>query len=589
MTTATFGARADLEATGTRRQIPWPALSVTLFLLGFAAFLFAYFAPAISDPDDNGYFAQASLLAQTGHTWFAPESDAQFIGMHWLITPTDQYISRYPPGLSVLIAGIYKFAGYKIAVATNPALAIATLLGTYLLARRYFSSGWALTGVFALAVNPTFVRHALSGDAHMAVALCVAWGTYFLVRWSQDGRTWQIFLAGLVFGSIPAVRYPDSLIGLGVIAFLWLNRRTHPKFSLHTLAAVLGAAVSLVPLLIHNQLLLGAFWRTAYALTNEQTGFAWQYFREHAIDYVRQIGAGGVGLLFAPGVVGIAWMCTVPRWRALGTAFAFFIVPLTLLYMAYYWAPPMNAGATMRFLLPTFPVYAISAIWMLDQATRAAPNAARVTIPIVLVGTQLLWGASDTLEQARQIHYQKQMLALATDAISKEALVGDVIVSNPQILQQLDYVRQWKLADPTVLRGGMGMRFGRENDPDAPSPMQPEKRTINSEKYSGSQSERVEKFADDVSAWAAGRQVWFIGAEREMSQLTDAGEMEIVARVSMPKQPVLESRDGPFGRGRGPGGPPGGRRGGWGPGGGPFGMLTGTRELIIARWTTHTP
>src|SRR5262245_48840868 len=70
-----------------------------LLLVVYAAFLLSRFQPAINEPDANGYWAQASLLVTTGHTWFKPESDAQYIGMHWLLTPNGDFVSRYPPGL----------------------------------------------------------------------------------------------------------------------------------------------------------------------------------------------------------------------------------------------------------------------------------------------------------------------------------------------------------------------------------------------------------------------------------------------------------------------------------------------------------
>ncbi len=59
------------------------------------------------------------------------------------------------------------------------------------------------------------------------------------------------------------------------------------------------AAVPIVPLLIRNQLVLGAFWRTGYSLTNEQTGFGWSYFTQHALQYIQQINSGGLGLMLA--------------------------------------------------------------------------------------------------------------------------------------------------------------------------------------------------------------------------------------------------------------------------------------------------
>src|SRR5262249_4565060 len=76
-------------------------LGLLLLVAVFCAFVWAHFVPAIYEPDDNGYFAQGTLLSQTGKSYFFPQSDAQYIGMHWLLTSDGYYISRYPPGIAL--------------------------------------------------------------------------------------------------------------------------------------------------------------------------------------------------------------------------------------------------------------------------------------------------------------------------------------------------------------------------------------------------------------------------------------------------------------------------------------------------------
>src|SRR5207253_3276930 len=64
------------------RAVRWAGIALGLIVHIYAALLLRGFAPAISQPDDNGYFAQGSLLATTGRTWFVPQSDAQYVGAH---------------------------------------------------------------------------------------------------------------------------------------------------------------------------------------------------------------------------------------------------------------------------------------------------------------------------------------------------------------------------------------------------------------------------------------------------------------------------------------------------------------------------
>src|ERR1043165_9604121 len=101
--------------------------------------------------------------------------------------------------------------------------------GLYFAARRLMAWPWAIAATVALVINPTLAHHALSGDSHTAVTCVLVWGLYSLIRWSQEGKLWQEFAAGVVLGCIPSIRYPDSLMALGVAAFLLWHFKRWPK------------------------------------------------------------------------------------------------------------------------------------------------------------------------------------------------------------------------------------------------------------------------------------------------------------------------------------------------------------------------
>lgn len=605
------------------RQMPWAAVAVTVWLLGYAIFMATRFVPALSEPDDNGYFAQGSLLATTGRTWFKAESDAQYIGMHWLLTPDGKYVSRYPPGLAVLIAGVEKVAGWRGAALVNPLMALAGLVGFYLIGRRIVGPWWAVAGVVLLGAMPEYMHHGLGFDSHTGVAFCVIWGLYFLLRWWDEQKAWQAFAAGLVLGCIPTVRYPDVVMGLGVAAFLLVVGRGKWR---HIAAAVAGAMLPVAALAIRNHLVMGAFWRTGYALTHEQTGFSWAYFREHAIDYVRTLNSSGVGPVFALGVVGMVWMiASGGRRRWLGVMLAGMTVPMVLLYMAYYWAPGggMGGGAmTMRFMVPTFAAYVLAGVWVIAQLVRTARPAAQAAVGVTLVGLQLLWGTTDVLQQADRSRATKDGLVRVTDALERTAARGSVIVADQGVLQHLDYVREWKLADASLVRGGGGgpggmMRGGPggffgappngEEESERPSPRQAEKDEARRAKYAGSTRERQNKFAADLVDWAGGAKVYLVGSEQEMKTLLGTGRVRVVERIKLPEPPLAgPGRQGTFGRGGmmpgmrgqqaggmrrmgagmfgGPGGPGAGPPMGGGPGGGLMGGFGALTEVVIAEW-----
>ncbi len=240
-------------------------LGLLLIVAVFCTFVWTHFFPAIYEPDDNGYFAQGTLLSQTGKSYFFPQSDAQYIGMHWLLTKDGYYISRYPPGIALAVAGIDQLIGYRAAVLFNPFMGILTLVGLFLVVQNWINPLWALAATTMLLANPTFTHHALSGDSHMAAAALLVWGIYFLLKWSQDQKLRQIFLAGLIFGCVPSIRYPDAIVALGVVTFVFWNARRIPNFRRHFITACIGAGIPIGLLLVRNQLVLGAFWKTGYA------------------------------------------------------------------------------------------------------------------------------------------------------------------------------------------------------------------------------------------------------------------------------------------------------------------------------------
>lgn len=570
----------------------------------FALFVKLNFAPAIHEPDDNGYFAQGSLIAQTGRSWFLPESDVQYIGMHWLLTPDGKYISRYPTGMALIIAALYRTLGFEASVLVNPAMALLTLLGTFMVARRLTTPGWALGATCLLAINPIFTRHTMSGDSHMTVAAVLLWGIYLLLCWRASGKLWQAFLAGLILGCIPSVRYPDSIMALGIGAFLLASFNKHPGIHRHYIAAVFGAMIPVTALLVRNQLVLGAFWRTGYSLTNEQTGFTWEYFAQHFVQYIKNVSSDGLGTLFGLGLIGAAWMICDRRFRAMGLLVLLTTLPMLLLYMAYYWAPGGMAGATMRFLLPTFPIYLLAAIWALHYATVQSPAVVRIASPLVLIGLQLAWGSAEIFRFASQQRHTKTSLALVTAELDKVAGKDAIVVAQNNILQHLDFVRHWRLADDSIVSGrGPGGRMGpRMNEgEDTPSPMQAAKVKLRSEKFSGSQEDRQDQFIYELRKWSNGGKIYLVGPERQIRNgvASNAGEgdLKIIARITLPKAPENPRINQRSGRGGFAGGPIGGPGGfgpgmggpGAGPGGGPGGGMMGgfgsETEIVIAEWT----
>ena len=288
-----------------------PVIAVLILCSAHFAFVMRYFEPAISTPDANGYLGQATLIAQTGRSWFTLETPLQYVGMHWLKTPSAadesgfRYYSRYPPGLSLIEAAALKLHSPTAALIVDPLLSTLTLLALFLLCRLWVGAGWALLATAAMAVNPAANMQALSHFAHAGVAFFFLWGLYFLALWERTRAPGWALAAGLFLGIVPSVRYPEALLVAGCALFFLLNWRNDSQTRRSLIAGVIGLAIPMTALLIRNQQAFGAFWKTGYALTNEQAGFGWNYVREHFTSYLDGLQSAGAGPFFILGIAGL--------------------------------------------------------------------------------------------------------------------------------------------------------------------------------------------------------------------------------------------------------------------------------------------
>jgi 4-amino-4-deoxy-L-arabinose transferase-like glycosyltransferase len=563
-------------------------------------FLLHWNAPAIASADANGYWAQGTRMAESGTTTFTAESPAQYINLHWLLMEDGRYVSRYGPGLSTLVATVYKLAGPDATTLINPLLAVLALLGVYLLAHRFVEWPLAVAAMLIPMTAPSFPQHALACDAHVAAACCLVWGVYLLLRWQETRNGRDAFAAGVVLGLIPTIRYPEGVVGLAVVVFigllLWRKRATPKTAGL----AVLGAALPITPVLIRSQLLFGGFWRTGYRLTGEQTGFGWEHLKDHAPLYLQHISSDGLGLFFPLGVAGIVMLACRRETRDAGILLCLSVFLPLLVYMAYYWAPTTQPLASLRFLVPIFVVLAVGVVAAIDACARDS-RAAAASITVVLLGGQLLWGGGKVVEECRELQYKKTVCALTAEALSEVSEPGDLIVADPGILQNLDFVGGWKLVDMQLFTTDLTPRGESSGDTQEPAPRQAKQEEALYKAYGQfTGGERAAVLTFDILDYAGDGAVLMIGTDLQLDQME--GMMPDWKRtdlktVELPKDNgdgIASGRQ--FGRGPTGGfGPPGGFRGRRGGrpavptrrrGGGPPNLrfLNGGTEIVISQW-----
>ena len=562
-----------------------------LLLVLHCAWTYVHFEPAIFSPDAHGYLLQTRLLATEGQTWFVPESDLQHVGIHWYEAEDGRYYSHYPFGMPILAALLYWLGGLSAALSINILLATLTLLGFFLLCRTWLGDGWALLAVGAMALNPIFNSHALNRDAHLAVACFLIWGFYLLVRWSNTRSPGLAFAAGLVWGALPTIRYPAVLYFLAAFLFLLWQHRPDRKTWWSYLAAAIGGLIPIGGLLWHNQIAFGAFWKTGYSLTNEQTAFAWSHFVQHGSPYIRAILGEGAGLFFPLGIAGIAALCahaTTRRWGLLAIATAF---PITFLYMAYYWSGggPGGGGASMRFLIPTFFLYTLLGFFLLKTVAAHWPRIAPAAVASLLL-LHTGWAIADNLQNLRRAEENGARQISISSWLAERVEPGSLIIAQSRIQEQLDLLGDWHLVDDRVLPAASPrMRQFRPRQEQEAAAIGPRAATEKrGQRYRNlSPQQQLERVNADLSAWTnEDRKIFWVVPEEQFRmsrrELDDIATFAVADTLKLAAETPSRSRFGrtmPGGAGFPPMMPGGGM-----PNMGRMGRSAGG-DLLLVEWT----
>lgn len=540
--------------------------------LAHFVWVMAYFEPAISTPDANGYFAQARHLVEHGQTWFETKSPVQYVGMHWLTEDGHRYYSHYPPGMSVLLAAFWFIGGPIAALWMNPILTALTLFGLFFLARIWVDEPWALLAVVVMAINPVVAQFALGCDSHPTVAFLLVWGLYLLVTWARTGEYFWAFGAGLLLGAIPTVRYAEAIYAVGIGLYVLVLLKNNPSRWRGVLVLSLGAAIPIVALLVRNALAFGAFWKTGYSLTAEQTAFSISNLMAHAPLYLQNILGEGMGFWAAFALMGLVLLCMRSETQHVGGLFAGIVFPSLLLYMAYYFAPENMAAPTLRFLLPIFYVMIVAGVWVFKMLNDLHPQMARGSVITLMVVT-VVWGVPQSTMVLARAENSNMTATRITQALRTHVKPGAIVFASQNIQEHLDFLGEWQLMDEAV----MTYQSRGEARDDGPA--------VGMRQVRAKRLRALEPFVDDWGNGASealmceldrlnGSQsvLYWVGSyEHIFMQVPVSDRVEVIARIDVSD---INNRQ----RGRG-------GRGGGAMGRGFGGRGMDTEDLVLVQWT----
>lgn len=478
-------------------------LGICLLHFGMLAM---FHEPGYNSPDAHGYFLQAKLLAESGRSQLEDDSPVQMIGVHWLETEDGELYSRYPTGFPLIIAFLYKLWGPEAATWINLVLCSLSLPLLYYTTKSLLNPVLGVLAIALLAANPVFNQYALNADSHISTLFFLLAGLAALTRWHASG-SWQWALAaGFLLGYIPMIRYPEALYGVGIAAFLLIAVLQNKERAHSAIIALLGAGFPVLYILVRNTIAFDAPWRTAYALTNEQSGFSMDYFLSSYGGYLDGLMANGLGPAFVLGILGTFGMLLKKDMRPWGGLILFICLPITLLYMAYYFGN--GSEMTMRFVLPTFPLYIIGACYLIKEIS-ANWKLQPAWIGLVLFLLTSITAIPESLAKLARGSTGIRASVFSIHQLQQYVPQGSVVFMGQQQSQLADFLGHWKIADSQLLSPDRrpfdigGPAVGEEQS-SRPSPRQLGRRDEIVQRYRDlSPEEKMDLVLEDAMDWAA--------------------------------------------------------------------------------------
>ncbi|HEY7116535.1 MAG TPA: glycosyltransferase family 39 protein [Tepidisphaeraceae bacterium] len=480
---------SDSRLAGTLPRLSDPehwsarlAMGAILFALltGFGAFTQQFWVPAHAGTDQNGYLVGGRMIANFGSAGFKPEDPYTFVGRMWIAAPDGRYFPKYPLGLPVLVAVVFKAVGPTAVYFISPICMILALLAVFLTVRLVAGSFAGLLGTAIVATSPVTLGLTNNPNSHAATLCFVAWGMYLLLGWWQRPTFWRAALAGLFLGCAATIRYSEALLGLPLLAVLLFNLHWRRGRSWAQVATLLGCwMMPILVLLTANRISIGTW--TGYDATNESTGFDARYFARNWEPMVRQLAGTALFFTLPLSLLGLIQLFA-RNWKLALVLWAW-ILPGVLLYTSYYWAPDNLGIGYMRFLLSVFPPLALGAAWCLTRlafVAAAPPWTLRWLVgplaALVLVlgaGAYNVWAALPTLENDR---HRSLAVAEAAEKVMTQANVpaGSVLFGPREMLHHLQFVANDRLYS-TEEFDRRYIRSLERVDPDEPSALQPER------------------------------------------------------------------------------------------------------------------
>jgi hypothetical protein len=381
-----------------------------------------------------------------------PADDFAFVGRMWVDNGEGELFSKYPPVYPVLAGLLMRPFGDLGGLLLNPLCAWLAVLGSYVLARSLLPGWGALVVTAALASSPGLSSFAVHQVSHpMSVCLGV-WSFALFFRGGGPStpvpRVLLLLLSGLLLGLAAGVRYTNLALGVAIVFWMLAHRDLRGR---PLLAWLLGLALPCLLLAVYNTRAFGHPLRTGYALTGEQAAFSLHYLIRNLRLYLPMIVSHGIGPMSVLAGCGLVTVWA-RGWRQ-SVFFALWVLPLTGIYAAYYWAPEQHEMAVMRFLNPIgVPCFVLAVMFLRDVLpTFAARRGLQVALVACVGLGQVAWGGTQSLRELEVRYSSLDVEHRRVEFLLSRIPPRSVVFVESLLIDALDYHRAYTLYSDELL------------------------------------------------------------------------------------------------------------------------------------------
>ena len=245
---AQFAGR--LRSLFTLSPLPWLGIAlVVAIVLRLIWVIYVNVDPNDGRLDDSVFYHNAAHSLARGAGYVDPWG----LGVsHW-----------WPPGYPAALAALYKLFGWHLALAKglNIAFATATVVITYVVARRALDARVAFLGALVLAAFPGHIYFSTLVLAETYFAMAFMLTLLVTLFWTVDREAawWQVFGLGLAIGLASQIRSEGILLA-PIVAVLWvLVVRPWQRLLKYVPLLLIGIVLIITPWTVRNAVELDRF------------------------------------------------------------------------------------------------------------------------------------------------------------------------------------------------------------------------------------------------------------------------------------------------------------------------------------------